>query len=83
MTALQGQAVAERMGARYMECSSKEMTGVHEIFETAIDTTVLREVEQKKMAEEGQSGRGGRRSRMGRRKGGDGMERGEKGCVIL
>jgi Ras family protein A len=28
------------MGARYMECSSKEMTGVHEIFDTAIDVTV-------------------------------------------
>jgi hypothetical protein len=24
----------------YMECSSKEMSGVHEIFETAIDTAV-------------------------------------------
>jgi len=23
-----------------MECSSKEMTGVHEIFETAIDTVI-------------------------------------------
>ena len=28
------------MGAKYMECSSKEMTGVHEIFDTAIDITV-------------------------------------------
>lgn len=28
------------MGAKYMECSSKEMTGVHEIFDTAIDVTV-------------------------------------------
>lgn len=28
------------MGALYMECSSKEMTGVHEIFETAINTVV-------------------------------------------
>ncbi len=28
------------MGARYMECSSKEMHGVHEIFETAIDIAV-------------------------------------------
>jgi hypothetical protein len=24
----------------YMECSSKEMTGVHEIFDVAIDTAV-------------------------------------------
>jgi Ras family protein A len=28
------------MGAKYMECSSKEMNGVHEIFDTAIDITV-------------------------------------------
>jgi Ras homolog gene family, member A len=28
------------MGAMYMECSSKEMSGVHEIFDTAIDTAV-------------------------------------------
>lgn len=28
------------MGALYMECSSKEMIGVHEIFETAIDIAV-------------------------------------------
>jgi Ras family protein A len=36
----QGQAVAKKMGALYMECSSKEMTGVHEIFEVAINTVV-------------------------------------------
>jgi len=28
------------MGAMYMECSSKEMQGVHDIFDTAIDTAV-------------------------------------------
>jgi Ras family protein A len=28
------------MGARYMECSSKEMVGVTEIFREAIDTVV-------------------------------------------
>ena len=32
--------MADKMGAMYMECSSKEMSGVHEIFETAIDTAV-------------------------------------------
>ncbi|KAJ9632348.1 RHO4 protein [Taxawa tesnikishii (nom. ined.)] len=40
VTTAQGQAVAKKMGAHYMECSSKEMTGVHEIFETAINTVV-------------------------------------------
>lgn len=32
--------VARKMGARYMECSSKEMTGVDEIFNEAINTVV-------------------------------------------
>ena len=40
VTQQQGRAVADKMGAMYMECSSKEMSGVHEIFETAIDTAV-------------------------------------------
>lgn len=40
VTQQQGKAVATKMGAKYMECSSKEMTGVHEIFDTAIDITV-------------------------------------------
>lgn len=34
-------AVARKMGARYMECSSKEMTGVEEIFTEAINTVVV------------------------------------------
>ena len=33
-------AVANKMGARYMECSSKEMIGVDEIFANAINTVV-------------------------------------------
>ncbi|KAK6825525.1 RHO1 protein [Apiospora arundinis] len=37
----QGMAVAKKMNAQYMECSSKEMTGVDEIFEKAIDTVVF------------------------------------------
>lgn len=40
VTTIQGKAVAQKMGAMYMECSSKEMSGVHEIFETAIHTVV-------------------------------------------
>jgi Ras family protein A len=36
----QGEAVARKMGARYMECSSKEMQGVDRIFEDAIDIVV-------------------------------------------
>ncbi|UKZ80441.1 hypothetical protein TrVFT333_008202 [Trichoderma virens FT-333] len=40
VTAEQGMAVAKKMGAQYMECSSKEMRGVDEIFEQAIVTVV-------------------------------------------
>lgn len=40
VTEEQGRAVARKMNARYMECSSKEMTGVDEIFRSAIDICV-------------------------------------------
>ncbi|KAI1476503.1 hypothetical protein K445DRAFT_15211 [Daldinia sp. EC12] len=40
VTTEQGMAVARKMGAQYMECSSKEMTGVDEIFDKAIQTVV-------------------------------------------
>ena len=47
VTQEQGQKVARQMGAIYMECSSKEMSGVHEVFELAIDTAVRREMQVK------------------------------------
>ncbi|KAK3387560.1 P-loop containing nucleoside triphosphate hydrolase protein [Podospora didyma] len=40
VTQEQGKAVAQKMNAQYMECSSKEMRGVEEIFEMAILTVV-------------------------------------------
>ncbi|KAH8880106.1 ras-domain-containing protein [Thozetella sp. PMI_491] len=40
VTTEQGLAVARKMSAGYMECSSKEMKGVEEIFEQAILTVV-------------------------------------------
>ena len=40
VTTEQGLAVANKMGAQYAECSSKEMTGVDEIFERAILSVV-------------------------------------------
>ncbi len=40
VTPEQGAAVARRMGAAYMECSSKEMSGVEEIFELAVTMAV-------------------------------------------
>ena len=47
------------MGALYMECSSKEMSGVHEIFETAIDISI-RGPEEEVAANEPSSRNGGR-----------------------
>jgi Ras family protein A len=40
VTTEQGMNVAKKMNAQYMECSSKEMQGVDEIFERAILTVV-------------------------------------------
>ena len=47
MTQEQGQNVAKQMGATYVECSSKEMAGVHEVFELAVETAVGREIQAK------------------------------------
>ena len=49
------------MGAMYMECSSKEMSGVHEIFDTAIDIAVRgqdEEYEAEQAAKKGGSAQG-------------------------
>ena len=43
MTPAQGQAVADRMGATYIECSAKESKGVDSVFELAINTVVTAE----------------------------------------
>lgn len=40
VTTEQGMSVAQKMNAQYMECSSKEMRGVDEIFERAINAVV-------------------------------------------
>jgi len=40
VTPEQGRAVAQRMGAMYVECSSKEMRGVDEVFQLAVNTAV-------------------------------------------
>jgi Ras homolog gene family, member A len=40
VTPEQGQAVATRMGATYIECSSKEMKGVDRVFELAVNVVI-------------------------------------------
>lgn len=40
VTPEQGRAVAKKMGAAYMECSSKEQDGVEEIFDAAVTMAV-------------------------------------------
>jgi GTPase SAR1 family protein len=72
VTQQQGMAVAQKMGARYMECSSKEMTGVHEIFEEAINTVVANDrSNQQKQAQTGGTGQTG------------GIRKKKRSCKIL
>ncbi|KAJ5803134.1 GTP-binding protein rhoC [Penicillium pulvis] len=52
ITPEQGQAVAHRMGASYVECSSKEMRGVDDVFAQAVDTVVSTEEESWKPAKQ-------------------------------
>ena len=62
VTSEQGQSVAARMGARYMECSSREMKGVEEIFATAIDIAVNEEDVARQKPSQAPSG-GGRKGK--------------------
>ncbi|OKL57782.1 GTP-binding protein rhoC [Talaromyces atroroseus] len=64
VTPEQGQAVAHRMGAAYIECSSKEMTGVDEVFQLAVNTVVGVEEQgfySSSTGPTGKSGPGGRK----------------------
>lgn len=63
VTTAQGEAVAKRMGALYMECSSKERIGVEEIFDQAV---VLAVGDEYKPVEEPRSSRAGRSSTQAR-----------------
>jgi hypothetical protein len=73
VTTEQGLAVARKMGAQYMECSSKEMTGVEEIFEQAILTVVgndRKNLEMQAAAGAAGAGRPGSSGRVGSGPGG-------------
>lgn len=72
VTTEQGLNVARKMGARYMECSSKEMTGVEEIFAQAINTVVANDPSnQQRQPETGPSGQS------------SGQKKKRRGCKIL
>ncbi|KAL5688460.1 hypothetical protein EMGR_000769 [Emarellia grisea] len=72
VTPEQGETVARRMNASYIECSSKEMRGVDEVFALAVDTVVSAE-EQDWM---GNSQSNGTSSKFGG--GGSGLRSGSK-----
>ena len=60
VTPEQGQRVAKQMGAVYVECSSKEMKGVDEVFEMAVNTAVGQDVATKQQRGELRQDLGGR-----------------------
>lgn len=63
VTPEQGQAVAKRMGAMYVECSSKEMIGVDDVFELAVNTAVGQEMEIQQQKDSQQKYGGGGKSK--------------------
>ncbi|KAK6335388.1 Rho GTPase [Orbilia brochopaga] len=65
---------ARTMGAVYMECSSKTMQGVHELFELAVTTAV---------GKVGRGSPGNSSSSSGRTPGGSGRHRKPRSCKIL
>ncbi|KAK5108991.1 hypothetical protein LTR62_007625 [Meristemomyces frigidus] len=77
VTQIQGKAVATKMGALYMECSSKEMSGVHEIFDKAIDIAVRGGQDEQAHGDEAARGTGSRGSDMPVRR------KKRSGCKIL
>ena len=64
ITPEQGENVAQRMGASYAECSSKEMRGVDEVFSKAVDQVIS--IEEQGWSAQQAPGRGGRNSRNNR-----------------
>jgi Ras family protein A len=68
VTQAQGLAMATRMGARYMECSSKENIGVEEIFDQAVIVCCEQDEAEKETGAGGANGRGSGLSSERRRK---------------
>ncbi len=73
VTPEQGQAVAKRMNAMYVECSSKEMRGVDDVFELAVNTAVGQEIETRQQSQ----------SPFQQKPGGKPKKKGSRPCKIL
>ncbi len=80
VTTEQGRAVAQKMSAKYMECSSKEMNGVDEIFQVAIEVVVANDKANLAAQEEEKEMR--RRNRSSKMGSGD-MQGGPDGIPIV
>ena len=80
VTPEQGQAVAQTMGAIYIECSSKESRGVDEVFELAVNTAIRQEVV---VGETGHGGGALQSSASASAVGGRGQKVKKRSCKIL
>ncbi|KAJ5945648.1 GTP-binding protein rhoC [Penicillium verhagenii] len=84
ITPEQGEAVAHRMGASYVECSSKEMRGVDDVFAQAVDTVVETETESWKPTKQSLSSSNNRNSvKPSGGGGGPGKKIKKRSCKIL
>lgn len=77
VTPEQGRAVARKMGATYMECSSKEQDGVEEIFDAAVTMAVGDEWKEPEMLPPSRAGGAPRPAMAG------GKKPKKKSCKIL
>ncbi|OJK01568.1 hypothetical protein ASPACDRAFT_77290 [Aspergillus aculeatus ATCC 16872] len=80
VTPEQGEAVARRMNASYVECSSKEMRGVDGVFGLAVDIVVSAEEQD---CNDRQTSSAGSKPRVGGGGGGGGKKVKKRSCKIL
>ena len=71
--------MARRMGAQYIECSSKETQNVDEVFELAVNTAVGQELDLKKAREAAQR----QNAMLGAGMSGKAKKAKRRDCVIL
>ncbi|EUC34648.1 hypothetical protein COCVIDRAFT_15838 [Bipolaris victoriae FI3] len=83
VTSDQGRAVAEKMGAVYMECSSKEQDGVEEIFDMAVTMAVgdeHKEQQDRRLGTANSTSRGNTTTPI---PAGGGKKKKRSGCTVL